>query len=347
MRFFQRSRAKTGQSHSGPRIQPLRPTMHFLQVLVHCSWHLIETARYEQSLEILQVCLDAWNDFDARDAYPTIYTHICNHMGVANHWSGNFDQSAKFYGEVYKIHHDIFPDGHFERGNILCNLGNLHLSLGKPEAALKYHLEAQTSFKIGQPAEAEFTDQAIISTGRAKCYLDLGRLQEARETANYSIDALTKLGYTLSRAHSIRLLGDIEFAEGHLPAAKKCYEQSKNLLLKEMGTRTHQMLGAAYIRLGCLAQETGDYTKAICWFRDALKLADFNTFCKGYRARSLYMLSQALQAVPDPSPTIRSEAEATVHEAKTLLRQILGDKFREEMCNDGATFDNLVVVHVR
>ncbi|KAI1276952.1 hypothetical protein F5Y07DRAFT_388775 [Xylaria sp. FL0933] len=323
MNFFKQSQTRTDKAHSSQRIVPLRPTAYFIRVLTNCAWHLIETARYERSLEVLQVCLDAWNVFEDKDVDPTIYTHICNHMGVANHWSGNFDQSIRFYEKVYEIYHQIFPVGHYERGNILCNLGNLNLSLGNPEAALEYHLEAKTSFKIGQSADAEIGDQAIISTGRTKCYLDLGRLKEARETVNLSISLCTQRGYLLSRAH-------------------------KSLLLNEMGSKTHQMLGAAYIRLGCLAQMEGDHTKAISWFRDALKLADFNTFCRGYRARSLYMLSQALQAMPEPqSESIRAEGLSKMHEAKTLLRQILGDRFREELCDNPVTFDNLVVVHVR
>ncbi|KAI1158035.1 hypothetical protein F5B18DRAFT_121629 [Nemania serpens] len=273
-------------------------------------------------------------------------------------------------GEVYKIYHEIFPVGYFERGNILCNLGNLNLSLGNPEAALEYHLEAQTSFKIGQSADAEAGDQVVISPGRTRCYIDLGRLKEARENANFSIAILTERGYKLSLAHSIRLLGDIEFAEGDLIAAKQCYERSKSVMLGEMGGRAHQMVGAAYIRLGCLEQITGDHAKAVyvesmarsssscafdlhiltdgSWFRDALKLADFNTFCRGYRARCLYMLSRALRAMPEPCPQkLRAGGDATMHEAKTLLRQILGDRFREELCDMETTWDNLVCAHVR
>lgn len=39
MQLFQRSRAKTGQSRSGETIHPLRPSTHFLRVLIHCSWY--------------------------------------------------------------------------------------------------------------------------------------------------------------------------------------------------------------------------------------------------------------------------------------------------------------------
>lgn len=61
----------------------------------------------------------------------------------------------------------------------------------------------------------------------------------------------------------MRLLGDIECAEGRLSPAKQFYEQSKSLLLNDTGTKTHQMLGATYIRLGCLAQSTGEHAKAM------------------------------------------------------------------------------------
>ena len=73
----------------------------------------------------------------------------------------------------------------------------------------------------------------------------------------------------------MRLLGDIEFAEKNLPTAKKYYEQSKALLLNDTGSKTHQMVGASYSRLGCLAQSMGEHVRAMY----AKHIAKSRLFC--------------------------------------------------------------------
>jgi len=84
------------------------------------------------------------------------------------------------------------------------------------------------------------------------------------------------------------------------------------------------------------------------WFRDALRIVDFNKSCKGDRARSLFMLSQALQATPEPCPDdVKKEASEKLQEARSWRRKILGGNDDQGYDDTPLAYDKLVCMHVR
>jgi hypothetical protein len=58
-------------------------------------------------------------------------------------------------------------------------------------------------------------------------------------------------------------LGELDDHEENFDSAKNHYEESLNLMKKEAGLRTHQMVGATYNRLGCQAQKDGNLDLAM------------------------------------------------------------------------------------
>jgi tetratricopeptide (TPR) repeat protein len=148
------------------------------------------------------VCLRTWDHLSdkEKEENPKLYPLACNHSGVAYHCLGEFPKSLKWFQRVKEIYEDIFPEGHFERGNTYANLGNINLSLGRPKDALEFHLKAKDSFTIGHNLDSTLIKRALPNISWGKCYIDLGDLAQGREVVNMALEQTTKLGYIFSQA---------------------------------------------------------------------------------------------------------------------------------------------------
>ena len=60
-----------------------------------------------------------------------------------------------------------------------------------------------------------------------------------------------------------RMIGDVAYHQEDLQSAEGHYNESRKLLVGVSGSKTSQMTGACYNRLGCLAQRKGDLQKAM------------------------------------------------------------------------------------
>ncbi|HYM60747.1 MAG TPA: CHAT domain-containing protein [Thermoanaerobaculia bacterium] len=186
---------------------------------------------------------------------------------------GRDEQALGIYRQVQASGRDLRPR---EQAQILMNLGVLYRHLGDPIKALKMYDDAMALFAREQQVDGEL---GVMKNRGIVLALDLGRLEEARQTFSDALDRATKASNRREMLQAQLYRAESELRSGALEAARAdfqiCVEAAHALGTNEEQWKALYGLGRTEMRLG-RAAEAADHlhraVKVIETIREAIRV---------------------------------------------------------------------------
>lgn len=111
---------------------------------------------------------------------------------------------------------------------------------------------------------------AVAVRGAARVLLDLGRLDEAQELAELSLEIATRAAFPREGARAANVLGAVRFVGGAIHEAAAMYEAA---LETAREVRDDELIGLACANLGVVANIRGDFRSAFHCYLESIAAA--------------------------------------------------------------------------
>jgi len=148
----------------------------------------------------------------------------CYVLGLCAKYDGRLDQAEACFGRAGEVFDAVGNEG--GRSDVRDQLGSIALRRGQFEEAQRHYAEAaRLSAAIGRRLNA-----AISEVNRSLVAFNRGDLEGLADSLATSIRSLRLEGSADSAAHAEVLLGQVKFAEGHLPAARELVTHAREAL---------------------------------------------------------------------------------------------------------------------
>jgi tetratricopeptide (TPR) repeat protein len=180
---------------------------------------------------------------------------------------GRYDEAMEKFLGSYQIMRIEKGERSIEAADVLCDFGTTLRSQGKSEEALSRLEEAQSILEEAVGPEHPYLCRAI--GGKAMCFDEMGRLQEAR--AAYEEVHRINLRVDGDVADSHKNLGNIFLHLGMLDEAKADFEQLLKIMRRVHGER-HPHVANAFNGIAHVLRHQGNHDEAIEVYKKALKI---------------------------------------------------------------------------
>lgn len=111
---------------------------------------------------------------------------------------------------------------------------------------------------------------ADATRGTARMLRELGRLDEAQEQAELSIEIATRAGLGCECARAVNILGTLHYLRGEMQQAAELYESA---LESARAAREDELIEAACVNLGVLANIRGELRRAFEFYLESIASA--------------------------------------------------------------------------
>lgn len=157
----------------------LQPTHNFCRVMCNAAYYLVEKGATKELQQTIEVAMDAFQRTELNRQDPLAYAHLCNSAALEREMSGDFLAAQELLNTAMDIRTRELPPGHEAIWGVNVNLGNLCISRGQYNDALRFHNICR------ETANTEFVGNVTATLGNlARAYTALGRFDEAEETLN-------------------------------------------------------------------------------------------------------------------------------------------------------------------
>ena len=244
-------------------------------------------------------------------------------IGLWNEAFGHMEEAAARYTQALAIHREV-GNRRFE-GNLLGNLGSVHMNQGRLEEAAAHYSQALTIHR--EVGNRRF--EGIVLGYLGILHMQQGRIEEAAIHYNQSLAMAREVGYSRGEGIMLANLGALHKQQGRLEEAAAHYTQSL-AILRKLGDRRFE--GIVLANLGNLHMNDGRMEETVASFNQALaiyrKLGD-------RRFEGIVLSNLGFLHVQQGR---MEEAAAHYTQSLAILREV-GNRRRE-----GAVLSNLGVV---
>lgn len=159
----------------------LQPSVQLCRVMCDAAYYLVEKGATKELENTISVAMDAFRSTNLIETDALAYAHLCNSAGLEREMSGDFDSAKMFLETSRDIRCRELPLGHEDIWVVMNNLGNLSLSIGRPDEALRYHLICKDTVNTAVAGNLSININNI-----ARAYTALGRFSDALDHLNKS-----------------------------------------------------------------------------------------------------------------------------------------------------------------
>lgn len=174
--------------------RPLSASKYFCRLMCNAAYYLVEKGATKELETTISVSMKAFQSTGLIGEEPLAYAHLCNSAALEREMSGDFKSAETLLQTAYEIRRNDLPAGHEDIWVVTNNLGNLSLSLGRYEDALRYHRLCQdtlaTSVKGNVTMNLNNLCRALTGLGRfPEAFAMLNRAKELHGNAGFRCDS--------------------------------------------------------------------------------------------------------------------------------------------------------------
>ena len=184
-------------------------------------------------------------------------------IGLWNEAFGHMEEAAARYTQALAIHREV-GNRRFE-GNLLGNLGSVHMNQGRLEEAAAHYSQALTIHR--EVGNRRF--EGIVLGYLGILNVQQGRIEEAAIHYTQSLAMAREVGYSRGEGVMLANLGALHKQQGRLEEAAAHYTQSL-AILRKLGDRRFE--GIVLANLGNLHMNDGRMEETVASFNQALAI---------------------------------------------------------------------------
>lgn len=316
----------------------LQPSVQLCRVMCDAAYYLVEKGATKELENTISVAMDAFRSTNLIETDALAYAHLCNSAGLEREMSGDFDSAKMFLETSRDIRCRELPLGHEDIWVVMNNLGNLSLSIGRPDEALRYHLICKDTVNTAVAGNLSININNI-----ARAYTALGRFSDALDHLNKS-----KAGVEPSFRNYYYWAGNLYLAQGNLEEATAMYKRGQEalsaggeVLSPDMATCLYK-LAVIQLRQYHIHKKEDFLSNSVEMFQEAITIMELRKVADCEIARASYMLSLSLSIRGSDQ-----EESRTWHEkAEKIRRKLQGDRYCADAHSEW-TYDALVESWVR
>ncbi|KAI1483709.1 hypothetical protein F4774DRAFT_425415 [Daldinia eschscholtzii] len=319
----------------------LQPSVMFCRVMCNAAYYLVEKGATKELEKTISVAMNAFRSSNLIEADPLAYAHLCNSAALEREMNGDFNSSKKLLEISKDIRCRELPPGHEDIWVVMNNLGNLSLSMGQPDEALKYHLICKDTVNPNV-----IRNVAINFTNIARAYTALGRFSDALEYLKKT--KALRPSTEMSFRSYYYWAGNLYLAQENLDEAATMYRKGQEALTACGETLSPNMatclykLGVILLRQYQIQRDQAYLSDATKTFREAETIMELGKVADCEIARAGYMLSVALSI----QNIDQKEAQEWREKSEAIRRKLQGERYDADAHSE-STYDMLVESWVR
>jgi tetratricopeptide (TPR) repeat protein len=167
----------------------LKPIREFCKLLSNCARFLIETANYEELVEVVEVATSAFAKLEPGQQEPALLAAISTQAGVSCGHRGDFANGERYLMQAHGSYTKQDPPEFFLLSWNQTNIGNALASLSRYQESLGWHLRAQVSRGRAETGDSsgKRNAEAVGKQNLGRGFWLLGRYSEARDALDNAI----------------------------------------------------------------------------------------------------------------------------------------------------------------
>ncbi|KGO70255.1 Tetratricopeptide-like helical [Penicillium italicum] len=288
-----------------------QPCAEFVKLMAFGAWYLFELANYDQLMKVLRGGMQACRELFGKSVeQEEDYAFLCHISGTADNSKGNFDSAEFFLLKGLDIRRRLEPPNLINIATSLNNLGVLHNSKRQFFRARECLNECIQITKQRIPSQDRDIFLKMAEHNLARNALHSGDAALAKPLLEEQLDFYekTKSWWMITHVHFI--LGNLYLAEGDLISSVGHFSKARTTL-NDAKAGTQNTMAMILYKLGFLSLKLGDPSKAIELLRESLSISALHSLIPCEKARTLFMLSEALcaQGIPGSPKRSRDVAE--------------------------------------
>lgn len=260
------------------------------QLLCACTWYLFERGLFSEAEDLLEI---AQSTCDASDS-PVLANILFNLAGIRCECN-RIREARDLCERSLSIREKVLPANDQILGNTYYSMGLIYMEEGKYDEALQCHFKSVHVRELSTDKDIQPT--AFTFQNLALCYLAMNRLDDAANYMERAEEIWREAGVMNSDRYADTLfdLGNVRAAQGMEDEAFSLHKET--LRIREEVTPSHDKTGHTMHKVATYYQKQGRYDEAVFLLEKAVDIYNKNYDPRPRVARSLYLMSEILEAM--------------------------------------------------